>query len=194
MFTLYGNQYENREEHLLLTMFQSVLSSQFETATEFGSLLRANTPVSRMMTTYTRRGPGQSYLKSVLAERINSLIEHKELNLEINPLKVYEQMINQIEEETGSLPENLPRGVAPEAAAANPDVQAIIAPRLTMLMEIANSFLLTIIDSMETVPYGIRWICKQIRSLTRVSLVLSQLVHRILTRELCFAAQISGSH
>ncbi|GJJ08690.1 hypothetical protein Clacol_002909 [Clathrus columnatus] len=159
MFTLYGNQYESREEHLLLTMFQSVLSAQFETATEFGSLLRANTPVSRMMTTYTRRGPGQSYLKSVLAERINSLIEHKDLNLEINPLK--------IEEETGSLPLNLPRGVPPEEAAANPDVQAIIAPRLAMLMEIANSFLATIIDNMEIVPYGIRWICKQIRSLTR---------------------------
>jgi hypothetical protein len=77
-------------------------------------------------------------------------------------------MISQIEEETGSLPENLPRGVPPEVAAANPDVQAIIAPRLTMLMEIANSFLVTIIDSLEDVPYGIRWICKQIRSLTRV--------------------------
>ena len=77
-------------------------------------------------------------------------------------------MVNQIEEETGSLPLNLPRGVAPEVAAANSDVQAIIAPRLTMLMEIANSFLLTIMDSMESVPYGIRWICKQIRSLTRV--------------------------
>lgn len=175
MFTLYGNQYESREEHLLLTMFQSVLSSQFETATEFGSLLRANTPVSRMMTTYTRRGPGQSYLKSVLAERINSLIEHKDLNLEINPVKVYEQMIVQIEEETGTLPANLPRGVPPEVANANPDVQAIIAPRLTMLMEIANSFLLTIIDSMESVPYGIRWICKQIRSLTRVRPWLSRI-------------------
>lgn len=173
MFTLYGNQYESREEHLLLTMFQSVLSSQFETATEFGSLLRANTPVSRMMTTYTRRGPGQSYLKSVLAERINSLIEHKDLNLEINPVKVYEQMVIQIEEENGSLPENLPRGVAPEVAAANNDVQAIIAPRLTMLMEIANSFMATIIDSMESVPYGIRWICKQIRSLTRVRDIFS---------------------
>ena len=77
-------------------------------------------------------------------------------------------MISQIEEETGSLPENLPRGVPPETAATNPDVQAIIAPRLTMLMEIANSFLVTIIDSLEDVPYGIRWICKQIRSLTRV--------------------------
>ncbi|GAA5857887.1 hypothetical protein JCM5353_002893 [Sporobolomyces roseus] len=167
MFTLYGNQYESREEHLLLTMFQSVLSAQFETATEFGSLLRANTPVSRMMTTYTRRGPGQSYLKSVLAERINSLIEHKDLNLEINPLKVYEQMINSIHDETGELPEDLPRNVTPEIAASNPDVQNIIAPRLTMLMEIANSFLLTIMDSIESVPYGIRWICKQIRSLTK---------------------------
>lgn len=167
MFTLYGNQYENREEHLLLTMFQSVLSAQFETTTDFGSLLRANTPVSRMMTTYTRRGPGQSYLKTVLAERINSLIEHKDLNLEINPLKVYDQMIQQIEDETGSIPEDLPRGISAEVAAANTDVQNIIAPRLAMLMEIANSFLMTIMESIDSVPYGIRWICKQIRSLTK---------------------------
>lgn len=77
-------------------------------------------------------------------------------------------MIQQIEEDTGTLPASLPRGVAPEVAAANLDVQAIIQPRLTMLMEIANSFLTTIIESMESVPYGIRWICKQIKSLTRV--------------------------
>lgn len=85
--------------------------------------------------------------------------------------QVYEQMINQIEEEQGVLPPELPRGVAPEVAAANSDVQQIILPRLTMLVEIASSFLLTIIDSMESVPYGIRWICKQIRSLTRVCLL-----------------------
>jgi hypothetical protein len=85
-------------------------------------------------------------------------------------------MINQIEEETGSLPPNLPRGVPPEVAQANPDVQAIIAPRLTMLMEIANSFLMTIIDSMDSVPYGIRWICKQIRSLTRVRVNSSRII------------------
>nr|CAG8562551.1 625_t:CDS:2 [Entrophospora candida] len=167
MFTLYGNQYESREEHLLLTMFQSVLSAQFETTLDFNSLLRANTPVSRMMTTYTRRGPGQSYLKSVLSERINNLIEHKELNLEINPLKVYEQIIRKYEDDAGQLPPNLQRSVTPDVAAANPDVQKIIAPRLDMLIEIANGFLTTIIQSIDQVPYGIRWICKQIRSLTK---------------------------
>ncbi|KAH0550928.1 hypothetical protein GP486_007706 [Trichoglossum hirsutum] len=167
MFTIYGNQYESREEHLLLTMFQSVLTWQFDNTPEYSSLLRANTPVSRMMTTYTRRGPGQSYLKVVLAERINSLIELKDLDLEINPLKVYERMIAQIEEDTGSLPATLPKGVTAEQAAENEQVQAIIEPRLTMLVEIANSFLTTIIDNLEETPYGIRWICKQIRSLSR---------------------------
>lgn len=166
MFTIYGNQYESREEHLLLTMFQNVLAAQFDSTTDFGSLLRANTPVSRMMTTYTRRGPGQTYLKNVLSERINNLIEHKDLDLEINPLKVYEQMIRDIEEETGK-PCELPKGITQEAAQENVDVQAIIAPRLNMLMEITGSFLSTIIASINQVPYGIRWICKQIRSLTK---------------------------
>lgn len=82
-------------------------------------------------------------------------------------------MITQIEDETGSLPDELPRSVPPEVASANPDVQNIIGPRLTMLMEIAKSFLLTIMESLDSVPYGIRWICKQIRSLTKVSLTFS---------------------
>ncbi|KAI0388858.1 GTPase [Xylariaceae sp. FL0594] len=167
MFTLYGNQYESREEHLLLTMFQSVLTHQFDTTPEYSSLLRANTPVSRMMTTYTRRGPGQSFLRTVLADRINKLIELEDLDLEINPLKVYERMCQQIEEDTGSLPPHLPKGITGEQAAENMEVQAIIEPRLAMLTELAEGFLSTIIDGLHEAPYGIRWICKQIRSLTK---------------------------
>ncbi|OAK94782.1 Rho GTPase activation protein [Phaeosphaeriaceae sp. SRC1lsM3a] len=166
MFTIYGNQYESREEHLLLTMFQSVLTYQFDNTPDYSSLLRANTPVSRMMTTYTRRGPGQSYLKVVLQDRINSLIELKDLDLEINPLKVYEKMVAELEEQ-GKLPPNLPKAVTAEQATENERVQQIIAPRVNMLMEIANNFLTTIITGLEETPYGIRWICKQIRSLSR---------------------------
>ncbi|KAK5552635.1 RasGAP protein [Exophiala xenobiotica] len=168
MFTIYGNQYESREEHLLLTMFQSVLTHQFETTPEYSSLLRQNTPVSRMMTTYTRRGPGQSFLKEVLADKINSLTQLSDVDLEINPLKVYEAMVKQIEEDNnGVLPDDLPRSVTAEFAAENAQVQAIIVPRLKMLTEIAEGFLSAIIDCLEETPYGIRWICKQIRNLSR---------------------------
>lgn len=121
-----------------------------------------------MMTTYTRRGPGQSYLKSVLSEKINNLLEHKDLNLQINPLKVYDELVEKMEQENGGeLPEGFPRSVTAEIAQANPTVQAMIRPRLKTLMDIANSFLTTIINSLDQVPYGIRWICKQIRSLTK---------------------------
>lgn len=167
MFTIYGNQYESREEHLLLTMFQSVLTYQFDNTPDYSSLLRANTPVSRMMTTYTRRGPGQSYLKVVLQDKINSLIELKDVDLEINPLKVYGRMIEEIEADTGTLPAHLPKGVTAEQAAENKQVQAIVEPRLVMLMEIATTFLETIIAGLDETPYGIRWICKQIRSLSK---------------------------
>ncbi|KAK9238227.1 Rho GTPase activation protein [Lipomyces kononenkoae] len=169
MFTIYGNQYEQREEHLLLKMFQSVLASQFEAATEFSSLLRANTPVSRMMTTYTRRGPGQSYLKSVLSEQINDVSSHLDLDLEINPLKVFEQIYEEAllcANGNGDLV-CMEKCVSAEDAAANKEVLEIIRPRQSTLLKIANSFLTKIIDSLDSVPYGIRWICKQIRSLTR---------------------------
>jgi Ras GTPase-activating-like protein IQGAP2/3 len=151
---------------MLICPKQSVLTYQFDNTPDYSSLLRANTPVSRMMTTYTRRGPGQSYLKVVLQDRINSLIELKDLDLEINPLKVYEKMITELEDQ-GKLPTDLPRAVTAEQATENERVQQIIAPRVTMLMEIANNFLTTIITGLEETPYGIRWICKQIRSLSR---------------------------
>ncbi|KAJ1939912.1 RasGAP protein, partial [Linderina pennispora] len=166
MFTLYGNQYESREEHLLLTMFQLVLAAQFETTTEFANLLRQNTPVSRMMTTYTRRGPGQAYLKNVISSEINRVIEDAEQNLEINPLKIYEE-IRQGLEDRGLPTDEFPPGVSTEEAGQHPKVVEALRPRIAELTQIAERFLDTIIGNKDATPYGIRWICKQIRSLTR---------------------------
>ena len=159
MFTLYGNQYESREEHLLLTMFQSVLSAQFECATDYGSLLRTNTPVSRMMSTYTRRGPGQSYLKRVLSPRINEVVAMHDTDLETNPQRIYEQLCAEGRCERANLP--------PEEVTALPEVQVVLRPRAEALCRIAGGFLDTVVGSLPLIPYGIRWICKQIRGLTR---------------------------
>ncbi|OMJ14896.1 GTPase-activating protein [Smittium culicis] len=159
MFTLYGNQYESREENLLLTMFQLVLAAQFEMTSEFSSLLRANTPVSRMMMTYTRRGPGQSYLKNVIAPEINLIIEDSNSDLEINPLKVLEEL-----HRSSGKPI---KKCLPEEALNDKDVIEILKPRISKLISTANIFLDAIIGSLDSVPYGIRWICKQIKSLTR---------------------------
>lgn len=95
------------------------------------------------------------------------MIEQKDVDLEINPLKVYERMVAKVEEDTGSVPDHLPKGVTPEEAAENLQVQQIIAPRLEKLTAWAETFLQTIINGLDRTPYGIRWICKQIRSLSK---------------------------
>eukprot|EP00121_Abeoforma_whisleri_P001830 Awhi_evm1s1639 len=48
--------------------------------------------------------------------------------MEINPLKVYEEIINKIETETGKTC-TLPREITMEDASARTDVQRIIEPR-----------------------------------------------------------------
>lgn len=166
MFTLYGNQYDESEEHLLLSMFKSVLFEEFRQSKSIANLLRANTALTRMMTTYTRRGPGQQYLKEVLTKVLTHLTSAQDLILEINPLKVYEAMLNQRESMTGQQ-SNLNRKPTAEEAAANPDVQEIIQPRIKKLGEIADQFISAFINSIDLVPYGIRWICRQISLLTR---------------------------
>lgn len=166
MFTLYGNQYDEGEEHLLLSMFKSVLFEEFRSSKSIANLLRANTALTRMMTTYTRRGPGQQYLKQVLTSVLGQLTSAQDLVLEINPLKVYESMLNQRESQTGQS-SSLNRKPTAEEAAANKEVQDIIAPRLQKLGEIADQFISAFIASLDLVPYGIRWICRQISLLTR---------------------------
>lgn len=166
MFTIYGNQYDEVEEHLLLSMFRAVLNFEFEEATGIGSLLRANTALTRMMTTYTRRGPGQSYLKTTLSGVLSDLCSQPDLVLEINPLKVYIEYINDYEIKTGQKSE-LNRKVTAEEAAQNEEVQKLIQPRVEKLDELAGEFISALLASTESVPYGIRWICKQISELVR---------------------------
>lgn len=120
-----------------------------------------------MMTTYTRRGPGQSYLKTVLSDQINYVTSKlKDVDLEINPLKVYESLANEQSSIRGSI-HGMPKSVTAEEAAENSQVQKVIGQRVGQLMQIANFFLDTIINGLEETPYGIRWICKQIRSLSK---------------------------
>ncbi|EPX74336.1 GTPase activating protein Gap1 [Schizosaccharomyces octosporus yFS286] len=160
MFNIYGNQYESREEHLLLSLFQMVLTSEFEATSDVTSLLRANTPVSRMMTTYTRRGPGQAYLRSILYQIINEVAADDSKSLQINPLQVYQQLVD-----NATLPIDDVTGLTTEEIASIPIIKETIAERSTELKQITQRFLESILRSLDAVPYGIRWICKLIRSL-----------------------------
>ncbi|XP_073256680.1 uncharacterized protein [Porites lutea] len=163
LFSLYGNQCEPREEHLLLTMFQLALKYEVSESENFNSLLRANTAITRMVTTYTRRAPGQEYLKSTLGELINHVVEQHDLVLEINPLKVYAELYH------GGTLRNSVSGqqLTMEKAMDDFSVQTKIRERITKIMTMTSKFVKAITNSLLEVPYGIRWLCCTIVTLVK---------------------------
>lgn len=92
------------------------------------------------------------------------MIKNKEMELEIEPVKVYQAMLSKEEMETGKT-SALPREVDREIAAANPQVQGIIAARVAQLGQMCDLILGRIIEACDTIPYGMRWICKQLKVL-----------------------------
>jgi Ras GTPase-activating-like protein IQGAP2/3 len=161
MFTLYGNQYENREELLLLSMFEHSLTYEVQEATEANSLMRANTAITRMMTTYCRRGPGQEYVKSALGEVVQNILSYDK-SLEIDPLKIFHEMMERNQVRRPSEPKAIL-----EAAQNHPTVHEYIQSRIPILQEFILQILQRLRDTIRDVPYGIRWLCKAIRALVQ---------------------------
>ena len=60
-----------------------------------------------------------------------------------------------------------------ERALRDPKVAKVIKYRLKGLEDITAQFFDAIVASLDYVPYGIRWLCKAIYQLCRVSFILS---------------------
>jgi len=165
IFDMYGDQFDTSEERLLLQLFKTIIKTDFERAAEenggMGSLFRANTAVTMMLSSYARRGEGLNILKKVLETPIQDMLNQRDLTLEINAYKVYQEVIQNYERTTGKKwPEQ--RNISIEEAAKKDFVKQLIAPRIKMLQTITNNFTDRILRKVDEVPYGIRWICKQL--------------------------------
>ena len=164
MFTLYGNQYEEDEEHLLLTMFKNVLFDDFSQATSSADLLRANTPLTRMLATYTRRGPGQEYLRKTLGPLLREMTKDPKESYDIDPKKIYEAWVNDYEVREGKKWEG-EKSPLPEVCAKFDFVKEAIAKRVPLISDVVDNMVRVLASSVDDVPYGIRFICRQIKQL-----------------------------
>eukprot|EP00475_Leptophrys_vorax_P005130 TRINITY_DN1307_c0_g2_i1.p1 TRINITY_DN1307_c0_g2~~TRINITY_DN1307_c0_g2_i1.p1 ORF type:complete len:901 (+),score=234.58 TRINITY_DN1307_c0_g2_i1:125-2827(+) len=168
VFDLFGDQYDTREERLLLALFGSLLQDEFERTSDMGSFLRANTAVSQMLSAYARRGIGMTILKSTLGPPLEELMRNKDLDLELIPDKVYTKMIIDFETKTGTeWPKK--KDVTPEELENDEDVQRELKRRMDNLSNFATKFLDSILDNADKIPYGMRWICKQVKILAEQS-------------------------
>lgn len=137
---------------------QLVLSTHLDQEPDAAALLRANSPASRMLTTYVRRSPAQTYLAHVLRPHIQALYAAPERCWETDAHRVYDELVAE-----GRAPSDVP----PDAVAALPAVQAVVRARGAALCRLAGDVQASLVASLAHVPYGMRWIAKQVRAALR---------------------------
>ncbi|KAI8834386.1 Rho GTPase activation protein [Chytriomyces cf. hyalinus JEL632] len=180
IFSIYGNQYNRREEFLLLSLLQKILSIQFDKSKNFGSVMRANTPASRMLSSYTRRRMGTQYLRHTVSMLMAHLTALGDTCLEINPFKIDSHLQTSFStsrddsELTHSesffkspirnVFSSLPRR---SSTSALRPVGDIVEDRVQQLAQLVGRFLETLIESIEFVPHEIKWLCKQIWTIAK---------------------------
>lgn len=165
ILTLYGDAFSPREEYLILSLFKLAIKNEISKINSLSDFLKANTVVPKMVITYNRRKQGLEYLRSTLGPLLKIVMEKTDLSLELHPTVIYQSMINEMEIRTGEK-STLERNIPEEKAMSNPEVKSIMNQRLNALQEICQMFLDGVINSMNNLPYGIRWICKQIKHLS----------------------------
>ncbi|KAJ3121553.1 glyceraldehyde-3-phosphate dehydrogenase 1 [Physocladia obscura] len=222
MISIFADNFDSRQEHLLLSVLEAELTKHFASADTSGNFLRANTPASRMLYMYCRRTQGRKYLNTTLTNLISSIVDGGDLDLEINPVKlgynIYDDAnsnnsgshgLASNEEADESESNNGSFSIRSRASSANSRLgsltyrrnsvqsvrteelavrdkkrQDLLDGRIKAIADIVRSFLDSIIASIDEVPYGIRWICKNIRNLAKEKLPGSS--------EAAIASQIGG--
>ena len=122
--------------------------------------MRNNTAFTKMLSALLRRTVYHNFLSDVISHPVHELISDPNINLEINPVKVYGWMVE--EKKSKGIKVEYYENIPVHVAESNEDVKTIIKGRIPQLCEETEKFLDRIFSSAGDTPYGLRFICKKI--------------------------------
>ncbi|XP_020645708.3 ras GTPase-activating-like protein IQGAP1 isoform X1 [Pogona vitticeps] len=163
IFTLYNYASNQREEYLLLRLFQTALQEEIKSKVDqLHEIVTGNPTVIKMVVSFNRGARGQNALRQILAPVVKEIMEDKSLNIKTDPVDIYKSWVNQMESQTGEA-SKLPYDVTPEQALAHEEVRTRLDASVKNMRAVTDKFLLAIIGSLEKIPYGMRFIAKVLK-------------------------------
>eukprot|EP01100_Stratorugosa_tubuloviscum_P003617 TRINITY_DN187_c1_g2_i1.p1 TRINITY_DN187_c1_g2~~TRINITY_DN187_c1_g2_i1.p1 ORF type:complete len:825 (+),score=410.29 TRINITY_DN187_c1_g2_i1:219-2693(+) len=168
--TLYADALSSREEYLLLKLFQLSIENEMKNVKQVTDFLsNTETVVPKMVSAYNKRKQGAEYVTKNVSPLIKKIVESVDLNIEIgSSVSIYTTHITSEEQKTGQK-SSLPPITSEEEASKHPIVIAALEQRSTEIKRICDTLLEAIFNSVNDLPYGLRWICKQFRNVAQKS-------------------------
>ncbi|XP_061232637.1 ras GTPase-activating-like protein IQGAP1 isoform X2 [Neopsephotus bourkii] len=163
IFTLYNYASNQREEYLLLRLFQTALQEEIKSKVDqIHEIVTGNPTVIKMVVSFNRGARGQNALRQILAPVVKEIIDDKSLNIKTDPVDIYKSWVNQMESQTGEA-SKLPYDVTPEQALNHEEVRKRLDVSIRNMKTVTDKFLSAIVISVDKIPYGMRFIAKVLK-------------------------------
>ncbi|NXF48020.1 IQGA1 protein, partial [Oceanites oceanicus] len=163
IFTLYNYASNQREEYLLLRLFQTALQEEIKSKVDqLHEIVTGNPTVIKMVVSFNRGARGQNALRQILAPVVKEIIDDKSLNIKTDPVDIYKSWVNQMESQTGEA-SKLPYDVTPEQALNHEEVRTRLDASIRNMRTVTDKFLSAIVSSVDKIPYGMRFIAKVLK-------------------------------
>ncbi|XP_078531351.1 ras GTPase-activating-like protein IQGAP2 isoform X2 [Lissotriton helveticus] len=164
IFTLYNYASNQREECLLLKLFETALQEEIKSKVDqIQDIVTGNPTVIKMVVSFNRGARGQNNLRQLLAPVVKEIIDDKSLIINTNPVEVYKSWVNQLEMSTGEA-SKLPYDVTTEQALSHAEVKNRLESSIQSLRSVTDKVLASIFSSLDMIPYGMRYVAKVLKN------------------------------
>ncbi|KAI0224722.1 iqgap- protein [Massospora cicadina] len=161
VLTLFG--YGAREEYGLLRLFRTAIHQELEGIDRIEEFLRGNPVFIKLAVHYHRGVKERLYLRELLQPIIDAILDDPSIDLQTNPLLIYRGLIKQEESRTGERSRR-PYDVTAEVALGDAETRTVLIRHLQQLRAITDQFIEGIYASLDRIPYGIRYIAKELKA------------------------------
>ncbi|KAJ3303693.1 hypothetical protein HDV03_003566 [Kappamyces sp. JEL0829] len=162
VLTLYGYAQNSREEYLFLKMIEECIQLEVNESTKPNDTIKENPLFIKLVLQYTRGPKERDFLRGLLRPLLETIMSDNQLELDTDPVSIYKGVIREEEATTGEK-SSRPAEVTPERALEDAAVKNIYLANLAKLKTFTDSFLTGIVQSVNKMPFGIRYISMKMK-------------------------------
>ncbi|KAI8639558.1 hypothetical protein BD408DRAFT_371421 [Parasitella parasitica] len=162
VLSLFGYATNTREEYLLINLCKYCIAEEMKDVESTLEFMRGNYTFMKLVVQTNRGAKEREFFRTLLSPLVNEVVQNDFLDLETDPVSIYHKAINDEESRTG-MPSNRPHAVTTQEALLDAEVRDTFVIHLRNLREITEKFFAAITSTVETVPYGIRVVARELR-------------------------------
>ncbi|KAK4704775.1 Ras GTPase-activating-like protein IQGAP2/3, partial [Phenoliferia sp. Uapishka_3] len=160
-FIVFGYAQNQREEFLLLKLFQRSVLEEMAQMPDAASFARGNFTFIRLLMQYGRGVNQRKYLKDLLTTQVTAVIRATTLDFGCDPLSIYRAEIAKEEMTTGVATARA-LSVNYREALWDPETKRIFTEHLLAIKNTTSAFLQAMYASTSRIPFGIRYIGREV--------------------------------